>query len=78
MLTTAVKRPSTLRPRQILLHRFSSTRSLQAVVVARALQRERRRAAAERDAAIYAAEADGHDDLDDLAGWAGSQPIDLD
>jgi Arc/MetJ-type ribon-helix-helix transcriptional regulator len=54
----------------------SGSASSRAAVVARALDRERRRAAADRDAAIYAAAAS--DELDDLAGWAGSQPIDLD
>ncbi|GID30064.1 hypothetical protein C8E87_2911 [Paractinoplanes brasiliensis] len=48
-----------------------------AAVVVRALERERRRAVAERDAAIYAT-ANGHDDLDDLAAWAGGQSLDLD
>lgn len=48
-----------------------------AVVVARALERERRRAAAERDAAIYAVGAEA-DDLDDLAAWAETQPMDID
>lgn len=55
----------------------SGSASSRAAVVARALERERRRAAAERDAAIYAAETENQD-LDDLAHWAGSQPIDLD
>jgi Arc/MetJ-type ribon-helix-helix transcriptional regulator len=48
-----------------------------AAVVARALERERRRAAAERDAAIYA-DSMGSDDLDDLAAWAVAQPMDID
>ncbi len=47
-----------------------------AAVVARALERERRREAAERDAAIYAAAAPS--DLDDLATWAVSRPLDID
>jgi Arc/MetJ-type ribon-helix-helix transcriptional regulator len=55
----------------------SGSASSRAAVVARALERERRRATAERDAAIYAAGVESHD-LDDLAGWAGSQTIDLD
>jgi Arc/MetJ-type ribon-helix-helix transcriptional regulator len=48
-----------------------------AAVVTRALERERRRSVAERDARIYAAAA-GSDDFDDLAAWAASQPLDLD
>ena len=48
-----------------------------AAVVARALERERRREAAERDAAIYAANATSGD-LDNLATWAAAQPTDLD
>jgi Arc/MetJ-type ribon-helix-helix transcriptional regulator len=48
-----------------------------AAVVARALERERRRDIAERDARIYAAAA-GPGELDDLAAWAASQPLDLD
>jgi Arc/MetJ-type ribon-helix-helix transcriptional regulator len=48
-----------------------------AAVVARALERERRRALAERDAAIYAAGAEDRD-LDDLANWAAAQPVDID
>ncbi|HEY8112979.1 MAG TPA: YlcI/YnfO family protein [Actinomycetes bacterium] len=48
-----------------------------AAVVTRALERERRRGAAERDARIYAAAA-GAGELDDLATWAASQPLDLD
>jgi Arc/MetJ-type ribon-helix-helix transcriptional regulator len=55
----------------------SGSASSRAAVVARALERERRRAAAERDAAIYAAGAEGVD-LDDLAEWAVPQAIDLD
>ncbi|MCM4079321.1 YlcI/YnfO family protein [Paractinoplanes hotanensis] len=54
----------------------SGSAASRAAVVVRALERERRRAAAERDAAIYA-ESEG-DDLDDLAAWAGAQPLDLD
>jgi Arc/MetJ-type ribon-helix-helix transcriptional regulator len=48
-----------------------------AAVVARALERERRREAAERDAAIYAADAQPGD-LDALATWAASHSIDID
>lgn len=47
-----------------------------AAVVARALEHERRRAAAERDAAIYA-DNTASDDLDDLATWAAAQPMDI-
>jgi antitoxin MazE3 len=47
-----------------------------AAVVTRALERERRRDVAERDARIYAAAGLG--ELDDLATWAASQPLDLD
>lgn len=49
-----------------------------ASLVARALERERRRVAAEADARIYAAVALRHDDLDDLATWSASQPMDID
>jgi Arc/MetJ-type ribon-helix-helix transcriptional regulator len=51
-----------------------------AAVVARALDRERRREAAQRDAAIYAARAGRSEpsDLDQLATWAAGQPMDLD
>ena len=55
----------------------SGSAASRAAVVVRALERERRRAAAERDAAIYAA-ADDRDDLDGLAAWAGGQTLDLD
>lgn len=50
-----------------------------AEIVATALERERRRRAAERDAAIYArlAGADS-DDLDGLADYAARQTLDLD
>ena len=48
-----------------------------AAVVARALERERRREAAERDAAIYAAQSAPHD-LDGLGTWAAGQPLDID
>jgi Arc/MetJ-type ribon-helix-helix transcriptional regulator len=47
-----------------------------AAVVTRALERERRREAADRDAAIYAAQT-GHD-LDGLSTWAAGQPSDID
>jgi Arc/MetJ-type ribon-helix-helix transcriptional regulator len=47
-----------------------------AAVVFRALEHERRRNAAERDAAIYAATGSG--DLDDLATWAAKRPMDID
>jgi Arc/MetJ-type ribon-helix-helix transcriptional regulator len=48
-----------------------------AAVVTRALERERRRDVAERDARIYAGAA-GPGELDDLAAWAASQPLDID
>src|SRR5262245_39058295 len=54
----------------------SGAASSRAAVVARALERERRRAAAERDAAIYAAA--GQSDLDGLAAWTAEQPMDVD
>jgi antitoxin MazE3 len=47
-----------------------------AAVVARALEHERRRVGAERDAAIYAAVMPG--DLDDLAIWATGRPMGID
>jgi len=47
-----------------------------AAVVTRALEHERRRDAAERDAAIYAAAGAG--DLDELAKWTASRPMDID
>ena len=46
-----------------------------AVVVTRALQRERRRAAAARDAAILA-QADPDADLDSLAEFTATTPMD--
>ena len=52
-----------------------------ATVVARAMERERRRDLAARDAAILAklSESQGPDDLDELASYAGSTPLtDLD
>jgi len=55
----------------------SGAASSRAAVVARALEHERRRAAAERDAAIYAAIAQPGD-LDELATWAASRPMDID
>ena len=55
----------------------AGTATSRAAVVARALERERRRAAAERDAAIYAAGVPD-DDLAGLASWAATQPLDLD
>ena len=48
-----------------------------AAVVARALERERRRAVSERDASIYAASREPGD-LDELADWARAQPMDID
>ena len=47
-----------------------------AAVVSRALQRERRRELAARDAAILAAEGPDDDDLDELARHAASIPLD--
>jgi Arc/MetJ-type ribon-helix-helix transcriptional regulator len=55
----------------------SGAAASRAAVVARALDRERRRETAERDAAIYAADAGPHD-LDGLATWATAQPMDID
>jgi Arc/MetJ-type ribon-helix-helix transcriptional regulator len=46
-----------------------------AAVVAEALERERRRALAERDAAILA-QVDEHDEMDDLAAYAGQVRLD--
>ena len=46
-------------------------------MVARTLERERRREAAARDAAILA-QAGGDEDLDSLAEYAGRLPLDLD
>ncbi|MBA3310340.1 MAG: ribbon-helix-helix protein, CopG family [Nocardioidaceae bacterium] len=48
-----------------------------AVVVARAVEREQRRELAAQDARILAA-ATPDDDLDDLARYAASTPVDLD
>jgi antitoxin MazE3 len=47
-----------------------------AAVVTRALERERRREAAEHDARIYAA-ANQPSDLDELATWAAPQAMDI-
>ena len=55
----------------------SGAATSRAAVVARALERERRREAAEHDAAIYAANT-APGDLDKLATWASAQPMDLD
>jgi Arc/MetJ-type ribon-helix-helix transcriptional regulator len=55
----------------------SGAAASRAMVVTRALERERRREAAERDACIYAAGFESRD-LDDLASWAGTQPVDID
>ncbi|OHV04012.1 YlcI/YnfO family protein [Mycobacterium talmoniae] len=49
-----------------------------AAVVLRALERERRRQVAARDAAILAAEKPGRDDLDELARYAADLPSGLD
>ncbi|MDF1488968.1 ribbon-helix-helix domain-containing protein [Tessaracoccus caeni] len=48
-----------------------------AAVVSRALERERRRRVAERDASILAAATDA-DDLDGLAEFAASTSLDID
>jgi Arc/MetJ-type ribon-helix-helix transcriptional regulator len=55
----------------------SGAAASRAAVVTRALERERRREAAERDAGIYAAGFESQD-LDDLASWAATQPMDID
>lgn len=47
-----------------------------AVVVARALERERRRHIAEKDAQIYASMQSN--EFDDLAEWAATKPMDID
>ncbi|PZF85308.1 ribbon-helix-helix protein, CopG family [Jiangella anatolica] len=49
-----------------------------AAVVTEALEAARRRAAAERDAKIYAALEDDPDDLQGLAEWAVGKPLGLD
>lgn len=51
--------------------------SSRAAVVARAVERERRRELAVQDARILA-EAAADDDLDDLAKYAASTPVDVD
>jgi Arc/MetJ-type ribon-helix-helix transcriptional regulator len=57
----------------------SGVATSRATFVASALERERRRALAERDAAIYAARAaETAGEFDDLANWAATQPIDID
>ncbi len=48
-----------------------------ASVVTRALEREMRRSAAERDAAILAARGSA-DDLDDLVAWSADLPVNED
>lgn len=55
----------------------SGNASSRAAVVTRALERERRRAAAEQDARIYAATSQPTE-LDELAAWAAPQPMDID
>jgi Arc/MetJ-type ribon-helix-helix transcriptional regulator len=52
--------------------------SSRAAVVVRALERERRRQLAARDAEILAAERTGADDLDSLARYAAELPTELD
>lgn len=54
--------------------------SSRAELVTRALAREQRRLAAEKDAAILTAlAAKGvHDDLDDLVAWTSAHPVDVD
>jgi antitoxin MazE3 len=47
-----------------------------AVVVARALEHERRRHVAQKDAQIYASMQ--RNEFDDLAIWAATQPMDID
>lgn len=47
-----------------------------AAVVSKALERERRRRIAERDAETYAATANDRDELDELAAWAAKIPLD--
>ena len=55
----------------------SGAAASRAAVVARALEHERRRTAAEHDAVIYAAIA-RPDDFDSLANWAADKPLDID
>jgi Arc/MetJ-type ribon-helix-helix transcriptional regulator len=54
----------------------SGSANSRAAVVARALERDRRRQVAERDAQIYA--ETGRSDLDDLASWAAGHSMDID
>jgi Arc/MetJ-type ribon-helix-helix transcriptional regulator len=54
----------------------SGSATSRAAVVARALERDRRRRIAERDAHIYASTGPG--DLDDLASWSATRPMDID
>jgi Arc/MetJ-type ribon-helix-helix transcriptional regulator len=49
-----------------------------AALVARALERERRRVTASREIEILAARKNQPDDLDDLARYASRLPLDLD
>jgi antitoxin MazE3 len=55
----------------------SGAASSRTAFVARALERERRRETAARDAVIYAGEA-APADLDELATWAVAQPMEID
>lgn len=57
---------------ELVMHGEASSR---AQVVSRALERERRRRGAERDAAIYAAEKTDAD-MDALAAYASRTPLD--
>ena len=50
--------------------------SSRAAVIGKALDRERRRRVAERDADIYARIEDDADDLNSLAEWAAAMPLD--
>jgi Arc/MetJ-type ribon-helix-helix transcriptional regulator len=54
----------------------SGSAASRAAVVARALERDRRRHVAEQDAQIYA--AGGRGELDELASWAAAQPMEID
>ena len=54
----------------------SGSATSRAAVVARALERDRRRQVAEHDAEIYAGA--GRGELDDLASWTAVQPMDVD
>jgi Arc/MetJ-type ribon-helix-helix transcriptional regulator len=60
---------------ELVAHGDASSR---AAVVGRALERERRRLLAERDAEIYASITDDQDDLDALAAYASRIPLDID